>query len=149
MPCRYNGCFFLYVPGPVAQAVNKPVRMQDDNSLTAIGKALVLVGKYLRGGTLLQAGSSQAVRLWAVLPPGSGLTLIALNKALAATQQGITLSGCGGELRNATVAWQLSGTAYTDSNPTLVQPVNVSVAITDGQMQLLLPPTSITVLSLA
>ena len=123
--------------------------MQDDNSLTAIGKALVLVGKYLKGGTLLAAGSSQAVRLWAVLPPGSGLTLIALNKALTATQQSISISGCGEGVQAARVAWQLSGSGYTDSSPTLAQPTNVSVAVTAGQMQLLLPPTSITVLALA
>ena len=121
--------------------------MQDDNSLTAIGKALVLVGKYLRGGALLQAGSSQTLRLWAVVPPGAGLTLIALNKALAPTQQSVQVSGCGG-VQTARVAWQLSGTGYTDSNPVLAQPANSSVPVLGGQMQLLLPPTSITVLSL-
>lgn len=138
---RFGGFSATNAAGSVADA------LQDDNTLTAIGKALALVGRYLKGGALLQAGSSQAVRLWAVVPPGAGVTLIALNKALAPTQQSVQLQGCDEGVRAARVAWQLSGTGYTDISPVLSQPVNVTVPVSGGQMQLLLPATSITVLT--
>lgn len=60
---------------------------QEDNSLTALGTALAMVGRYFAGGRLLQSGSSELVRTWAVVPPGANLTIILLNKALTATQQ--------------------------------------------------------------
>lgn len=121
---------------------------QDDNSLTAIGKALVLAGKYLKAGTLLQAGSSQTVRLWAVQPPSGGITLIALNKALNATQQVLQLSSCQAAA-SARVVAQLTGASYTDDKPVLAQPANgSSIPVVDGQLLLMLPPTSITVLTM-
>ena len=120
---------------------------QDDNSLTAIGKALALAGRYLKAGTLLQAGSSQTVRLWAVQPAGGRLTLIALNKALNATQQVLQLSSCQ-SASTATIAAQLTGTSYTDDKPVLAQPANGnSIPVVGGQLLLSLPPTSITVLT--
>ena len=120
---------------------------QDDNSLTAIGKALALAGRYLKAGTLLQAGSSQTVRLWAVQPPSGGVTLIALNKALNATQQLLQLSSCQ-SASSATVVAQLTGTSYTDDKPVLAQPANgTNIPVTGGQLLLVLPPTSITVLT--
>lgn len=63
------------------------LRVQEDNTFTALGNALALVGRYFAGGRLLQSGSSQLVRTWAVVPPGANLTIILLNKALTPTQQ--------------------------------------------------------------
>lgn len=121
---------------------------QDDNSLTAIGKALALAGRYLKAGTLLQAGSSQTVRLWAVQPPSGGVILIALNKALNATEQVVQLSSCQAS-SSATIVAQLTGTSYTDDKPVLAQPANgTTVPVTGGQLLLGLPPTSITVLTM-
>lgn len=46
-----------------------------------------MVGRWFGGGRLLQSGSSNTVRTWAVVPPRGNLTIILLNKALNATQQ--------------------------------------------------------------
>jgi hypothetical protein len=121
------------------------LHVQDDNSLTAIGKALVLVGKYFGGGTLLQSGSSQSVRTWAIIPPGQNLTLILLNKALTVTQQDISLGACRGAT-SARLVWLLNGTAPTDPNPSLSQVNGVPVPVEDGSLYIALPPTSISVL---
>jgi hypothetical protein len=61
--------------------------LQEDNTFTALGTALSLVSRYFAGGRLLQSGSSNTVRTWAVVPPGGNITIILLNKALTATQQ--------------------------------------------------------------
>ena len=61
--------------------------VQEDNTFTALGTAMSMVGGYFSGGRLLQSGSSQLVRTWAVVPPGANMTIILLNKALTPTQQ--------------------------------------------------------------
>lgn len=65
----------------------RSLHLQEDNTFTAVGTALSLVGKYFAGGQLLQSGSSQLVRTWAIVPPGGNLTIILLNKALTPTHQ--------------------------------------------------------------
>lgn len=117
--------------------------MQDDDSLTAVGKALILVGKYLNNGTLMYVGSSQMVRTWAVKQLGTSWQLILLHKGLNVTQQDITLSSCLSAGAVSTV-WQLTGTDYTDPKPTLRQLPNISATIANGVLSIALPPVSIT-----
>lgn len=121
--------------------------MQEDNSLTALGKAMVLVGKFFKGGSLLQSGSSQTVRTWALLPPGQNLTLILLNKALTTTQQDLSLGACG-NATSAKLVWLLNGTSPIDPNPSLSPMASVSYPVQGGRLSVALPPTSISVLQL-
>ena len=117
--------------------------MQDDNSLTAIGKGLILLGKYFRNGKLIFVGSSQMVRTWAVKQSGTSWQLILLHKTLNVTHQDITLSSCSSSSAVSAV-WQLTGTDYTDSKPTLRQLPNTTVTIANGVLSIALPPVSIT-----
>lgn len=130
-----------------ASASSACLAMQDDNSLTAIGKALVFVGKYFRSGTLMFAGSSQSVRTWAVKQQGASWALLLINKALNTTQQDIALSSCMGSQVISTI-WMLNGTGYTDPNPVIVQLPNTTAVLANGVLSIALPPVSITAVEL-
>ena len=119
--------------------------MQDDNTLTATGTSLALLGKYFKVGTLMSVGSSQTVRTWAIKRPDASLVLVLLNKALSVTDQDIILRSCS----NTTVAhaaWMLSGTAYTDAKPTLTKVQHTMAHIANGVLSVTLPAVSIVVL---
>ncbi|EIE20640.1 hypothetical protein COCSUDRAFT_57209 [Coccomyxa subellipsoidea C-169] len=144
---RFGGFAPTNNPGSVADALN------EDNSLTALGTALSLVGRYFAGGRLLQSGSSNIVRTWAVVPPGSSLTIILLNKALTATQQEVSLlGGCFNSSSSSapnlapTEAWLFNGTSPTDPAPVLnrIQDPSQLVTASNGRLIFALPPLSIT-----
>ena len=120
--------------------------MQDDNSLTAVGKALALFGKYFEAGTIVSIGSSQAVRSWAVKPSSTSWVLIFLNKGFTTTQQDVTVSNCA--LNNIGAVWQLTGTNYTDLQPTLKKTPNSIAQVANGKLSIVLPPVSITAIEL-
>ena len=120
-----------------------PVCMQDDNSLTSIGKGLALFGKYFRTGTIMSVGSSQRVRVWAVRQVGSSWVLLLLNKDFTPTQQTVLISACSVSESVKTI-WQLTGTNYTDTKPTLKQVPNTLAAIANATLTIMLPPVSIT-----
>ena len=121
--------------------------LQDDNTLTATGTSLALLGKYFRVGTLMFVGSSQTVRTWAIKRPDASLVLALLNKALSVTDQDIFLTNCL-NLTEVRAAWMLSGTAYTDAKPTLTKVSPTVAHIADGILSITLPAVSIVVLEL-
>ena len=93
---------------------------------------------------LPQATSSQLVRLWAVRPPGGGLTLALLNKAPAPASQAVRVSDLPGGLAPAARRTVFRGASDQDIYPTLGD-VTGAVAIgEDGLVMLELPPLSIT-----
>ena len=117
--------------------------MQDDNSLTSVGKVLALFGKYFKAGTIMSMGSSQIVRSWAVKQSGTSWVLLFLNKAFTNTQQNVTMCNCAGSSSVNTI-WQLTGTNHTDSKPTLTRLPNSLATLANGTMSIALPPVSIT-----
>ena len=119
--------------------------VQDDNTLTATGTSLALLGKYFRVGTLLSVGSSQTVRTWAIKRSDASLVLALLNKALIVTDQDILLTKCS-NLTEVRAAWMLSGTAYTDAKPTLTKVQHTMAHIANGVLSITLPAVSIVVL---
>lgn len=119
--------------------------MQDDNSLTSTGKALAMIGKYFKAGTLMSVGSSQAVRTWAVKQGGASWVLLLLNKTFISTQQTVSLSACSISTKVNTI-WQFTGRNYTDVHPTLVRVPTTLAMITNGSLSIVLPPVSITAL---
>ena len=119
--------------------------MQDDNTLTATGTSLALLGKYFRTGTLMSVGSSQIVRAWAIKQPDASLVLALLNKALNTTAQDISLINCA-NITEVHAAWMLSGTAYTDTKPTLTRVSHTMANIANGILSITLPAVSIVVL---
>ena len=121
------------------------LHMQDDNTLTSVGKALALFGKYFKAGTMMSMGSSQFVRSWAIKQSGTSWVLLLLNKAFTNTQQNVTMSNCAGSSSVDTI-WQLTGTNHTDSKPTLTRISNTLATLANGTLSIALPPVSITAL---
>ena len=127
------------------RAYNDGPTLQDDNTLTATGTSLALLGKYFKIGTLISVGSSQTVRTWAIKRPDASLVLALLNKALSVTDQDILLTKCS-NLTKARATWMLSGTAYTDAKPTLTKVQHTMAHIANGVLSVTLPAVSIVVL---
>ena len=127
------------------QAHNDGTTLQDDNTLTATGTSLALLGKYFKVGTLVSVGSSQTVRTWAIQRPDASLVLALLNKALSLTDQNISLMNCM-NVSEVRAAWMLSGSAYTDMKPTLTKAPNDIARIANGILSISLPAVSIVVL---
>ena len=119
--------------------------MQDDNSLTSIGKALALFGKYFKAGTIMSMGSSQGVRAWAVKQSGTSWVLVLLNKAFTPTLQKVLMSPSLTP-ESVNTIWQLTGTNYTDPKPTLTEVPNTLATIANKTLTIMLPPVSITAL---
>lgn len=119
--------------------------MQDDNTLTATGTSVALLGKYFKTGTLISVGSSQIVRTWAIKRPDASLALALLNKALSSTAQDISLINCA-NMTEVRTAWILSGTAYTDTKPTLTKASHTMAQMANGILSITLPAVSIVVL---
>ncbi|KAK9835997.1 hypothetical protein WJX81_004851 [Elliptochloris bilobata] len=113
-----------------------------DERPTALGTAFELLARCLRAGDLLQATSSQLVRLWAVRPPGGGLTLALLNKAPAASNQTVRVSDFSGPLA-AAKRTVFRGASDADIYPTLGD-VAGAVEAHGGVVTLELPPLSVT-----
>ena len=93
---------------------------------------------------LPQATSSQLVRLWAVRPPGGGLTLALLNKAPAPASQTVRVSDLPGGLTPAAQRTVFRGASDQDIYPTLGDVPGAAALGDGGLVTLELPPLSIT-----
>ncbi|MDZ7606069.1 MAG: hypothetical protein U5K79_10890 [Cyclobacteriaceae bacterium] len=90
-----------------------------DNTLTSIGKALSIWGKYLED-EMLKAKSTKYVKCYATKTDGKYLTVFALNKDTVQHEAILELNNLEGTLAKGEL-WVFSGTSPTDAKPIFIK----------------------------
>ncbi|KAK9823048.1 hypothetical protein WJX81_003290 [Elliptochloris bilobata] len=137
-------------PNPSQSTANTDA-FKGDNTLSPIGLAVAIAGKYMRTGDLVQSDSLYQIRSWAVMTPGyQGIHLMLLNRGFTAVSQPIQFNSYGGNRNNGQL-WVFgahsgfTSSPDTDTSPTFVQ-ISTSLQIVNNQLIVQLKPVSLTVI---
>ncbi|KAK9834900.1 hypothetical protein WJX81_007315 [Elliptochloris bilobata] len=125
--------------------------LQPDNTLSPMGMAVAILGKYFRTGDLQSTDSLAYIRTWAILTNGyTGINFILLNRGPAVSQT-ISFNWYYGNKNNGQ-QWVFgahagySGSPDTDPSPTFTQVANNLGINSANQLTVMLPAVSVTVL---
>jgi alpha-N-arabinofuranosidase len=112
-----------------------------DNSLTAIGKAISLWGKFLED-EMLQTKGGNMVKCFATKTDGASLTVFIINKDTIDHKVPLQINNANEKLESGE-SWIFTGASIFDSNPELSKQNNISYM---PAMVLLFPAISINIL---
>ncbi|KAK9834894.1 hypothetical protein WJX81_006971 [Elliptochloris bilobata] len=144
---KTSSCSGLAAPSSCCNA------LRDDNSWTPNGTAITILGQFFRSGELIRDFWTKSVRAWAVLTrDGHGLTVIMLHCGSKPARQVVRVSSYSGCASNGQLwTWQAheghEGEPHEDRDPIWGLTGGGLRLGDDGELQLRLPPVSISVVA--